>query len=441
MSHRIGILLGFFFSFFIVAACVHAQTPTTVPAPQIGKLTCTITPYRVENGYTLPYKFDGIQLVQQGATVSPGSTIVYVPTITNTLGKPAILQSVDFASVAGSMDPITILGMYTANGTCTSDPNKHAHCDLSYQFSQIAGGPAQFMIQTQSSSTQPKTEPSISFTTNLGTTTCTAFLWISSPSITPTLPAPTNVRVTSYADSANPMIKYATISWDPVAYATKYNLYESGSTQTYFDSTPTNAYILKFPVNSSWYFTISAVDANGNSGTKSSVVTVQYPNPKIALTSPRNLRVAQFESTSNPDIRLAHLVWDPVDTATSYALYLQQGETFYLDRSVNTNDAFVPINNSKVYYYAVAARQGDIESQKSDVLPININVPLEIVTTPQPIQANSDISQLKQDVKILQGEVVTQQQQQAAQTAKQTQLEQIVNSIRNLFRRVFGISI
>jgi hypothetical protein len=430
--------------FFICPSIVKAQN-SDVNQP----LFCYINVFKVDPNYTLPYKYDGM-LLGNGTTLSPGDVVVMTQHISNNTGKRLILQYAEMSQMAGKEEPIDILGYHPMNGSCSQTDDKRVKCNTSYSFDQTLDGAIEYLVRINGSDTQPQTSSSFYFQTSEGNVSCTDYIWIKGKQPS-SVGSPQNVRVTSYADSNDPLVKYANIEWDTVPYATKYNLYTVGASDVYFDTTPTNAYILKFNKTSSWYLTIRAVNSAGIEGTKSAPVTVAYPSAGNSLETPKNLRITQVETTATTDVRLVHLMWDPVPGATSYVLYQNAGTANYLDRIVDTNLAELPININSVFYYAVSAKKDKFESARSSVIQIDLK---NTVVTPTPVPlptvipslsasvtlnptttgiSNGKIEKLEQDVKYLREELVKQQ-------VRQTKTEQVIEYIKSLLKRWFRIS-
>ncbi|MBI3093115.1 MAG: hypothetical protein HYZ02_02665, partial [Candidatus Levybacteria bacterium] len=171
--------------------------------------------------------------------------------------------------------------------------------------------------------------------------------------------APINFRVDRYAESEDPSTKYATLQWDAISDVVSYNLYTVGSSDIFFDSSPTNAYTLKFNKNSIFYFKVTAVDKNGREGSKSQTVSVEFPSAGVSLTSPKNLRISQTETTANKSVKKVHIFWDPVPGATSYIVYKNAGTTYYYHITVDTNLYEMDIPVSSTFYIAVSAKKNN----------------------------------------------------------------------------------
>jgi hypothetical protein len=230
------------------------------------------------------------------------------------------------------------------------------------------------------------------------------------------------------------------MTWDSVPGAISYNIYTIGTSDVFFDSSPTNTYTFKFNPSSSWYFKVAAVDASGNESDKTNPVTIAFPSSGVSLEIPQNLRITQVETTQVPTIKKVHILWDPVEGATSYIIYTNAGTTYYYYATVDTNLYEMNVNVNSTFYIAVSGVRDSLESARSQVLTIDISntitqtpTPTTPVLRPTPTVSDDSIYRLKnieQDVKNLKTDVQIQKKQQ-----QETQglLEKIVTFLRRIF--------
>lgn len=119
------------------------------------------------------------------------------------------------------------------------------------------------------------------------------------------------------------------------------------------------------------------------------------PTPSSQIGVPQNLKVTQIEHTSDDSIKNVHVMWDPVQDVSQYALYTTAGGNNYqFDRVVDTNLVELNIPVSSTFYYVIAGRVGNQEGPKSEILTIDIVQLLEehpelIMNTPTPTPATT----------------------------------------------------
>ncbi|RJQ38498.1 hypothetical protein C4559_01775 [Candidatus Microgenomates bacterium] len=124
-------------------------------------------------------------------------------------------------------------------------------------------------------------------------------------------------------------------------------------------------------------------DSNGKKIDAGSSVALKYTGESIFLKTPTNLRITQVETTTDPNIRKVHILWDPVPGATSYTVYKPMGGINYYHTAVDTNLYEMDVNISSVFYIAVSARKDGMESARSQVLTIDLaNIKTDTVGNP-----------------------------------------------------------
>lgn len=135
----------------------------------------------MENTYVLPFRYDRPEIVNGSGTVKPGDTIVYVFEINNKGSQERIsLQKAHMTQLAGSAEPLEILGVRPQNGICTTDSmNKSVFCSINYSFIEDAHFPIEYLVKIGNKTTSsPATSSMFNIETTAGSTQCASYLWI-----------------------------------------------------------------------------------------------------------------------------------------------------------------------------------------------------------------------------------------------------------------------
>jgi len=155
---------------------------------------------------------------------------------------------------------------------------------------------------------------------------------------------------------------------------------------------------------------------------------------------PQNLRMTQIETTIDPRIRNVHLMWDPVEGATSYNVYTSYKGKHPSVVAVSTNryEAQTPVNSYIEVW--VTAKNGELESKNSKTISLYVNAdgsknrPPELNPSPTVIYTspadNSEVEQLNQKVQNLQNQL-------DESAKKQNLLEQRITAIMNWIKSIF----
>ena len=181
----------------------------------------------------------------------------------------------------------------------------------------------------------------------------TAGAWSSVVSVTykQTLPAPT---VTGGNDAQG----RPTLTWNAVSGAAKYEVYRARSkdgTYTKYSTTTGTAYTNSSYLTSgaTYYYKVRALDANGNAGPYSAVVSVTC---RLKLTAPTV--TGGTDSQGRPTLK-----WNAVTGAAKYEVYRARSKDGdYIKYSTVTGTSYTNtsyIENGNTYYYKVRALGSD----------------------------------------------------------------------------------
>ena len=181
----------------------------------------------------------------------------------------------------------------------------------------------------------------------------TAGAWSSVVSVTykQTLPAPT---VTGGNDAQG----RPTLTWKAVSGAAKYEVYRARSkdgTYTKYSTTTGTAYTNSSYLTSgaTYYYKVRALDANGNAGPYSAVVSVTC---RLKLTAPTV--TGSTDSQGRPTLK-----WNAVTGAAKYEVYRARSKDGdYIKYSTVTGTSYTNtsyIENGNTYYYKVRALGSD----------------------------------------------------------------------------------
>lgn len=113
-------------------------------------------------------------------------------------------------------------------------------------------------------------------------------------------------------------------------------------------------------------------NSNGTKIDAGSYAALRYTGESQFLKTPTNLRITQIETTNNSNTRKVHIFWDPVPGATSYTVYKPMSGINFYETTVDTNLYEMNVSTSSVFYIAVAARKGTMESARSEILTIDL---------------------------------------------------------------------
>lgn len=103
------------------------------------------------------------------------------------------------------------------------------------------------------------------------------------------------------------------LSWQPVAGAAGYRIWESGVAQVVGDSFTAGGQVGGLQPGTSYTFSVSAESDSGQDGPKSAGVTVRTPS--LAVSAPTGVRVNNVQRTS------ASVIWNLVPGAETYDVY------------------------------------------------------------------------------------------------------------------------
>jgi len=184
------------------------------------------------------------------------------------------------------------------------------------------------------------------------------------PASNPPPPAPTGITAASRSGQA-------TIRWDNATGATSYNLYYSPSagvtkaTGIKIPNVISPTVVTPLANGTTYYFVVTAVNANGESAVSSEVSAVPTDAPTGV--------------TAAPGPHQATISWSPVTGATAYNIYYSQ--TPGITQSAGTKvpgvtspSVVTPLNNGTKYYFVVTAVNSSGESAVSS----------EVFATPTP---------------------------------------------------------
>jgi len=113
--------------------------------------------------------------------------------------------------------------------------------------------------------------------------------------------------------------------------------------------------------------------ADGNPITSNNYVELNYIGESAFLETPTNVRISQIETTQDPDHRNVHIMWDPVPGAASYNIYINAGTADEYTVTVDTNLYEMDVNTSSVFDIVVSAVNGNLESDRSQTLIIDLS--------------------------------------------------------------------
>jgi hypothetical protein len=164
------------------------------------------------------------------------------------------------------------------------------------------------------------------------------------------------------------------------------------------------------------------------------------PQPKYPYV-PQNLRITQIETTKDPGVRNVHLMWDPVEGATSYNIYSStKAKAPSITANVDTNLYEIKIPTDLYTDVRVTAKNGELESKNSKVIslyvnsdgsknpPPQLNPSPSVISTPQ--ADNGKVEELNKKVQNL-------QYQLDQSVKKQNILEQRITELVNWIKSVF----
>jgi len=190
------------------------------------------------------------------------------------------------------------------------------------------------------------------------------------PTPNPPPPAPTGVQAT-------PASGQATISWLPVTDATSYNIYYSitsgvtKATGTKIPNVTSPRIVTPLTNGTTYYFVVTAVNANGESTESSQVSALPTPNPPPPAPTGVQAAAASGQATIN---------WTVVAGATSYNIYYSS--TAGVTKTTGTKIPNVtsprivtPLTNGTTWYFVVTAQNADGESVESSQVSSLFNNP------------------------------------------------------------------
>ena len=165
--------------------------------------------------------------------------------------------------------------------------------------------------------------------------------------VTPTAPAAPEVTAEAVSSSS---IK---LSWDAVAGATSYKVYSVGEVLT--ETTGTNYTVSYLQSNTSYCFSVSALNENGESAQTEACATTKMPAPA----TPQNLTAEAIDAYT------IKLTWDAANNATSYNIY--EGSSQIATNVTETTYTVENLEESTEYCFSVTSINAIGESAKSTV--------------------------------------------------------------------------
>ena len=180
--------------------------------------------------------------------------------------------------------------------------------------------------------------------------------------IPPSVPtAPTGIKVTTTSDSA-------TISWNKVSGASKYNIYFYAPSvkkyKLYYTTSKTSYTVKKLQSNSTYTYKISAVDSSGYESNLSAEKKFTTKKAETAdLSAPGGIKATTTDTT-------ATIKWDKVSGAAKYNIYFYDGSKGKYVLYYTTADTSYKVSglqsNSKYAYKVSAVNSSGNESSLSD---------------------------------------------------------------------------
>lgn len=230
------------------------------------------------------------------------------------------------------------------------------------------------------------------------------------------LGAPTNVTVQKQS-AANNSIE-ATIKWNPVSRASKYNVYTffEGNKQKIGESTTTESKVAFGKYGSNFSIAVSAANEflEGNVSALVGVEREQYVNPtntpgptsKIVqelTTAPENLRILSQKIEN--DKKNIELIWDALPNSPGYYVYINTKDEFTKLSGVTLNSIiitvplhFIPFkiavkgaNEKRESPLSNAIEIKDEETKIELRLPDDVKVSPAVTGTPTPTPAQKEV--------------------------------------------------
>jgi len=160
------------------------KKPSPTPTPE--SISCRVHSYLVSKDTTLPYKYDGMEIVA-GSNVKSGDYIIYAFEIINAIPqRQVVLREAEMIQMLGGAEPLQIVAIHPPNGNCKiNSANKSANCNLSYSFFDNARNPIEYLVKITEPGKVVSTSSLFTLKTDAGTTKCASYLQLKgSPPVT-----------------------------------------------------------------------------------------------------------------------------------------------------------------------------------------------------------------------------------------------------------------
>ncbi len=170
----IGLSLILFLGQLFLAKPVFAQVSN-------NPLSCEPRIFLVNSSYSLPYRYDGVEIKSGSSTVKPNDYLIYSVKVKNNLApQRQIIQKIYIKHLLGANEPITVLDAQAVGGSCTlNNQDKSIFCSQNYSFVDEATDPIYILLKINNSiDNLPKTSSLFTIQTDTATTECASYLWL-----------------------------------------------------------------------------------------------------------------------------------------------------------------------------------------------------------------------------------------------------------------------